>query len=151
MALYTSKTANGKAPIASLVSALVAGLMFDYLTTGALVAGDIIDLGPIEAGVEPVDITLISDDLDTNGAPTITLSVGILNAAKTDLNAGTNETFIVASTVGQAGGIARATLPAVGLLGKSAVARSLGIKVVAGAATQAAVGKKIRVRLDATQ
>jgi hypothetical protein len=150
MALYTSKTASGKTPVPSLQSALIMALLFEFTTTGALAAGDIIDLGPIEAGVKPMDVILVSDDLDTNGAPTITMSVGILNAAKTDLAAGANDTFIAASNVGQTGGLARATNASVYLCGAAAVERRLGIKIVAGAATQAAVGKKIAVQLSAT-
>jgi hypothetical protein len=149
MATLISKTAAGLKPVVSLNSAHVVGLLYEYVTTTALAAGDIIDLGPIEAGVTPVDVKLITDDLDTNGTPTITLTVGILNAGKTDLSGGTNENFIVASTAGQAGGVAVATLPAAYLLGASTSARRLGIKVVAGPATAAAVGKKIAVVLSA--
>jgi hypothetical protein len=151
MATLLSKTATGQKPVTSLMSALVMGIMYEYVTTTALAAGDIIDLGPIEAGVVPVDVKLITDDLDTNGTPLVTLSVGILNAGKTDLSGGTNETFITASTIGQTGGVAPATTAAVYLLGASTSARRLGIKVVAAPATNAAVGKKIAVVLSATE
>lgn len=149
MTTFTSKTADGKKPVPSIQSALLAGLVYEYVTTAALVAGDIIDLGPIEAGVEPVDVTLIADDLDTSGSPTITLTVGILNAAKTDIGAGTYDTFMAASTAGQAGGIARATTANAYLSGASTTERRLGIKVVAGPATSAGAGKKIAVVLSA--
>lgn len=145
MALLKSKTAKGQAPVASLLSALVVGIAFEYVTEGALAAGDIIDLGPIEPGAKPYDVTLISEDLDTNGTPTITLSVGILNVDKTDLDTA----FIAASTKGQTGGIERASLAAVYSAGPSATERRLGVKVVAGPATAAAAGKKIAVVLVA--
>lgn len=68
---------------------------------------DTIRMVVLPAGHVPVDLWVDSDDLDANaGAPAITISVGILDAAKTGLAA--NTTMINASTVGQAGGIARA-------------------------------------------
>lgn len=149
MPTYVSKHGDGKAPIASLNDARPGIILLEYVTAANLAAGDIIDFGPLPPGLDLCDVALITDDLDTNGAPTITLSVGLLNAGKTDLNGGTNETFIVASTIGQAGGIARATLPAVYLLGKSAAERRLGVKVVAGAATGTGAGEKIALLLTA--
>lgn len=150
MALKQSKTALGQNPVPSVWSAVTTGIPFEYVTDATLAAGDIIDLGPIEAGVKPFNVTLLSDDLDTNGTPTITLSVGILNAAKTDLGAGTYDTFIAASTIAQTGGHAAATLANAYLSGVSTTARRLGIKVVAGPATFAGAGKKIAVILTAT-
>jgi hypothetical protein len=143
MALLKSKHALGTVPVVSLTSALVAGMLREYATEGALAANDIIDLGPIEAGMSLVDCALIADDLDTGGSPAVTLSVGLLNAGKTDLDT----TFIAAATVGQAGGVARATTAATYLAGASNVERRLGVKVVAAPATNAAVGKKIAVLL----
>lgn len=145
MAVYKSKHALGQSPVASLQSTLVGGILYEYVTGAALAAGDIIHMGDIEAGVKPVDVLLITDDLDTNGAPTITLTVGILNAAGTDIDAAATATWIAASTAAQTGAIARATTANVFLSGVSANARKLGIKVVAGPATAAAAGKKIAV------
>jgi hypothetical protein len=149
MTTFTSKCAAGQKPVPSLISGLPGVLLYEFLTTASLAAGDIIDLGPLPANVAPLDVMLVTDDLDTNGTPTITLSVGLLNAGKTDLNGGTNETWITASTVGQAGGIARATTAAVYLLGASTSERRLGIKVVAAAATGTGAGEKIAVLVTA--
>lgn len=149
MAVYKSKGALGQNPVMSLLSALVAGLVYEYTTgTTALAAGDIIDLGNLEAGVKPMDVTLIADDLDTNGTPTITLTVGILNAAGTDIDAAATSTWIAASNVAQTGGIARATTANAYLSGASSDNRRLGVKVVAGPATHAA-GRKIAVVVHA--
>lgn len=151
MALLQSKHATGLKPIPSMMSALVAGLLYEYTTVGALAIGDIIEMGDIEPGVDPVDVALITDDLDTNGAPTITLTVGVLNAAKTDIDAAATSTWIAASTAGQAGGVARATTPQCYLSGSSSAVRKLGVKVVAGPATSAGAGKKIAVLLQAKE
>lgn len=149
MAVFKSKHALGQSPVASLLSGLVSGILYEYTTGPALAAGDIIDMGIIEAGVKPVDVLLLTDDLDTNGTPTITLTVGILNAAGTDIDAAATSTWIAASTAAQTGGTARATSAAPYLAGVSADPRKLGIKVVAGAATYAGAGKKVAIRLSA--
>lgn len=151
MATFTSKHADGRKPIQSLNDSLPGRILLEYVTTANLAAGDIIDLGPLPAGLSILDTMIITDDLDTNSTPTITLSVGLLNSGKTDLNGGTNETFIAASNVGQTGGIARATTAASYLLGAAATERRLGVKVVAGAATGAGAGKKVAVILTAVQ
>lgn len=141
MATYTSKHASGVRPIASVNDALPATILLEYVNSAALAAGDIIDLGDLPAGLTVLDAAIIAEDLDTNATPTITLSVGALNAGKTDLS---GTAYIDASTVGQAGGIARATTNAAYVAGSAA--RRMGIKVVAGAAT-GATGKKIAVLL----
>jgi hypothetical protein len=151
MATQKSKMALGQKPVPSLMSALVTGILYEHVTTGALAAGDIIEMGPIESLVKPVEVTLLADDLDTNGTPTITLTVGILNAAKTDIDAAATSTWMAASTIGQTGGRASATSANCYLSGASAqgVTRTLGIKVVTGPATPAAAGAKIAVLLGA--
>lgn len=146
MALYTSKIADGKQPVATLNDALPGIIAYEYTTSASLAADDIIDLGPIEPGVTPLDVTLIADDLDSNGTPTITLSVGILNADKDDLS---GTAWIVASTVGQGGGVARATTVTCYNAGSSTSERRLGVKVVAGAATGTGAGERIAVLLTA--
>lgn len=148
MAVYKSKSALGKKPIASLLSALVSGILYEYVTEANLAAGDIIVLGPLEADTVPVDCKIITDDLDANAAPTITLSLGILNAAGTDIDAAATSTWIAASTVGQAGGVARATTANCYLSGPSSAARQLCLKVVAGAATGVGAGKKIAALVE---
>lgn len=141
MATYTSKHASGVAPIAALNDALPGIIALEYVNTAALAAGDIIDLGPLPAGITILDVALVTEDLDTNGTPTLTLSVGELNAGKTDLS---GTAYIAASTIGQTGGVARATTSV--HLTAGAVARRMGIKAVAAAAT-GAVGKKMVVLL----
>jgi hypothetical protein len=146
MTTFTSKTADGKTPIASLNDGQVGIIPYEYTTTANLAQNDIIDLGPIEPGVTPMDVALLCQDIDTNVSPTITLSVGILNAGKTDLD---GTAWIVDSTVGQAGGIARATTTTCFLAGSSTSERRLGIKVTGAVATSSGAGEKITVLLYA--
>lgn len=145
MALYKSKFANRVKPVPSVISALIATIAYDFTTETALANGDIIDLGPIPAGLEIVDVVAIFDDHDAHASPTVTMSVGILNSGKTALN---STGFIVDSTAAQTGGVARATTTTAYLLAAGTAERSLGVIVTAAVATAAAVGKKICVLLS---
>lgn len=151
MTLFRSNHATGRVPVASLNAALVAGITYGYVTEAvALAANDIIELGPIEPGISLCDLTLASDKLDTNGAPAIQLTVGILNAAKTDIDAGATATWLAASNAAKTGSIDRATSANVYLSGRSDTPRILGVKVATAPATWAGAGKRFRVTLWAT-
>lgn len=67
----------------------------------ALAQNDVLKMMKIGANVRILDVTLISDDLDTG--TTITLDVGYSAAVATDVP----DFFIDGSTVGQAGGVVR--------------------------------------------
>jgi len=108
-----------------------------YAAATSLAAGDLIGLAILPAGCIPVDFTLGADDLEACATPTITLTVGILNDDEDDIVADSN--FITASTVAQAGGIARADkktfLDAIDV--DNANDRTIVAKVVAAATTPA--------------
>lgn len=144
MALIETKTSQGVRPVPTPNDGLTVGIPYpvEFSATQVLAANDIIDLGPFPPDVTPFDVTLISEDLDSNGTPTITLSVGFLNDDKTDLD---GTAMIVASTVAQAGGLVRATTQTAYLTGDEPTYRRLGIKVVAGPATSSALSKKMLV------
>jgi hypothetical protein len=124
--------------------------LFEFaLTSTALATGDIIELAVLPATHAPSDAILISDDLDTNGAPTIAFDVGIMSGDVGDaVSARTcgNELFS-ASTLGQAGGVARTTLATAFTIAGTDGHRSIGVKITTAAATQAAAGAKIRLML----
>ncbi len=71
-----------------------------FSLTAALALGDVMQSPVISAGSTIVDVMLVTSKLDTNGTPLITLDVG---------NGTTPSQFIAASTVGETGGVARAT------------------------------------------
>lgn len=71
-----------------------------YSLAAALALNDVLQGPMLQAGSTVVDVSLVTTDLDSNGTPTITLDVGY---------GGDPDYFIAASTVGQAGGIARAS------------------------------------------
>jgi hypothetical protein len=71
-----------------------------YSLAAALVINDVIQSALIQAGSTVVDVMVVVSDLDTNGTPLITLDVGY---------GGDPDYFIAASTIGQTGGVARAS------------------------------------------
>ncbi len=115
----------------------------------ALVAADLDlnDAGSVTilpAGCELVGITYDSDDLDTNASPTIAASVGIMNAADSDL-----ETVLATGiTASQGGTAAYVVTPAMVRLAASTSDRKIGVKFTAAAATKAAgtVGLTLHLR-----
>lgn len=105
----------------------------------ALVAADLDanDAGSVSilpAGCVLVGITYDSDDLDTNAAPTITASVGIMNAADSDL-ATVLATNVTASRDGTA---VHLVTPAMLRLAASTSDRRIGVKFTAASATKQA-------------
>lgn len=148
MALFKSDYRNGVRPVPVAQGAELVSVRAEYTTT-ASAAGDIFSMIPIPEDHILVDVILDADDLDSNGAPTITLSVAYLNATEADIDVtanvnGDGAAFIVASTIGQAGGEARVSTKSIrralqrasgdGANG-TAKLRNLGVKVVAGSAT----------------
>ncbi|CAG9255975.1 hypothetical protein [Paraburkholderia caribensis] len=74
--------------------------VMQFALTAALALNDVLTGPKLQKGSTVLDVLLVSSDLDTNGAPTITLDVGTGDSA---------QYFIAASTVAQAGGVARAS------------------------------------------
>lgn len=104
----------------------------------ALVAGDLDanDAGSVTilpAGMELVGVVYDSDDLDTNGAPTIVASIGVMNAADTDLAT----VLATGITTSQAGGAVNVVSREIVRLPKADVDRRIGVKFTAAAATKA--------------
>ncbi|ALS63620.1 hypothetical protein [Pandoraea apista] len=68
----------------------------------ALALNDVIASPTLPKGATIVDVIVTATDLDTNGTPTISLDVGYGDDP---------DYFIQASTIGQTGGVARASAP----------------------------------------
>lgn len=146
MALFKSKQIaagrNAPAPTEAVCAISVVG---EVVTATGMTADDVIEMVAFPANTVPVDVTLVCEDLASGGSPAITLDVGVLSGNYADGGTRTcGAEFLSAATTGQAGGLARATVPAGFLLGYSASDRSLGIKIGTAAATLA-TGKKIRL------
>lgn len=125
-----------KTPITLSQAGQIVAATGDYAVPVTLAASDIVALCHLPAEHEPVDFMLQSDDLDSNGTPTISVTVGVLNADMSDLVANSN--FITASNVAQTGGVARAVVTQGLQLAASNANRVVGLKVVTAAATKVA-------------
>lgn len=138
-------------PLGGCAGAVVTEL-FEYSITAALALGDIIELAVLPTYATVVDAVLIADDLDTGGSPALTLDVGIMSGEVGVLDAARTcgAEIFAASTVGQAGGVARPTLPSAFRIAPIEGHRSIGVKVAAAPATGATTGK-IQLRLTYAQ
>lgn len=116
------------------------------VTAGQLTANAMFDVGVLPADHILTDVTLAPDDLDTDGTPAITLDVGIMTGTPgdevSDRTVGTE--ILAASTVGQGGTEASATVHALRLITPSGTDRSIGVKVAT--APDAAAAGRIRLR-----
>lgn len=97
-------------------------------TEAQLALNALLGLVILPAGCVPVDFTLIEDDLDTS--TNLVQAVGVLNSTEDDLVANTN--FLTGSTIGRAGGFARATAIPDALKAPSASDRVIAVKTTAG-------------------
>jgi hypothetical protein len=104
------------------------------------IANDILEMLPIPPGCRVSEIVVDSDDLDTNGAPTITFDVGIMSGefGSTDPARTCGAEFFLNSTLGQAGGVARPTIVSAYRTAQIATERSVGIRIKTAAATPSA-------------
>lgn len=73
-----------------------------FTLAAALALNDVIQSPMLPKGATVIDVIVAVTDLDTGGAPAITLDVGY---------GGSQNYFVQASTVGQGGGVARASAP----------------------------------------
>lgn len=99
MTKYTSSAAQASAPAKHPINAGQAITVYgEYTSTVAFANADVIEMVRVPAGARILDMVLTSTDIDTNGAATVTLSVG---------DGGSTARYISAATIGQAGGISK--------------------------------------------
>lgn len=145
MASFKTLTAQGIRPMALPECAALKSVTADinWADAGAGIAiSDVIQIADIPAGFELVDWTFISEDIDSNGTPTVAFTLGSLNAGKTAI--ATAYTAAGGITAGQAGGQnlpSGATAAACFTEGRSA-ARTIGLVATAATATAALTGKR---------
>lgn len=134
MALFQSKQViANKAIPASRDGVGMVAIVGDFVVPAGLAANDIIEMVGLPAGHIVLGVDVHAPDMDTG--TTITLDAGVLTGRFGDPVLGSracgNE-FFAASTVAQAGGIARETKSLAGL-SPTTGERGLGLKVAAGA------------------
>lgn len=153
MANIQSNYATGKLPARIASGAEVIPLYYVIALATAPAANDTLELGPLPAGHVPIDYTLDCDDLDSNGTPLIALSLGLLNAGKTDLStAAADGGAVWASGINdaRAGGFSRNAGRILNAVTPVQTDRNIAIKVTAAAATFQAGSLRLCVLARAT-
>lgn len=101
MATLTTSSVGATVPAKSHgLAGTVKAAYASYSLSAALALNDVIQMVKVPKGAPVLDVELITTDLDTGGSPAITLHVGY---------GGDADYFIASSTVGQGGGVARAS------------------------------------------
>jgi hypothetical protein len=98
----------------------------------ALALNDIVEMVKLPAKCVPVDFTIDTDDLDTNGTPLLQMSAGF--------TAGTSAEFRAAGAVGRAAEIVRMDSSLASRVVSANAERVVGLKVTAAPATGATTG-----------
>jgi hypothetical protein len=116
-----------------------------------LLANDIVDIGILPANCTIEDILIDTDDLDTNATPLISVDVGIMSGTPGDVVSARSlvagqEAFL-ADTTARTGGIARTTRQQILRVAPVGFDRSIGVRIVAVAATWAAAGTAFNVQV----
>lgn len=143
MPKYPSDVATGKRTVPQPFDASVLTVAVDLtLPSTALAASDLLELLDIPPRVQLVAVEVIAPQLDSNAAPTLAFSLGLINAAGNDL-ATVYDTGLKPG-VGVAGSVAAANPAALAFASRDAV-RKLGLKVTTAAATSASAGKPVLV------
>jgi len=93
MATYTSSLMNTNQKAAPRVGGQAVTVYSELAVTTAT-AGDVYKMIPIPSGARIVDWGMGADDIDSNGTPTVTLSLG---------DSGSSTRYVSASTIGQTG------------------------------------------------
>lgn len=133
--LQTKTIANGYPAVTPAGAQDLVAVTATYTLAAALVINDVIEMIELPPGCVPVDVILDAEDLDSG--TTLTLDVGIMEGDVGDttvVNRTTGAEFIAASTVGQAGGVARAAVAGFTRIAPSDARRSIGVKAKAAAA-----------------
>jgi hypothetical protein len=154
MALFQSKQVASKLPLTESDGAGDAvEYLGEFITTSALANGDVIELVGVPAYHVPVNVQLLTDQVDSNGSPTMTVDWGYISGTFGDGTPAVARTcgteFASASTtpIRAAGYISTAaTNTALGRSVATTAARGIGIKVAAAIATLV-VGARIRCRV----
>ena len=98
------------------------------VTAAQIALNALVGLMVLPAGTVPLDFILIEDDLDTGTA--LVQDVGVLNALETDLVASTN--LLTGTTIGRAGGTARADALPDALVAPAITDRVIAVKTTTG-------------------
>lgn len=148
MALRQATQVANKQPPMSANGTEDVTLVGDYVVEAGLALNDVVEMVILPAGYVPSDGVAYLEDTDSNGAPAITLDLGIISGGAGVVDNARvcgNEGF-AADVTAKTGGVARVTKKDWGLIAPTNADRGLGFKVSAAAATLT-VGAKWRLNI----
>lgn len=142
MALKQAKQIVALLAVQSAVGNEAIPITGDFVIPAGLADGDIVEMAALPPGYVPVDVVAACEDLDSTTDMTIDAGVlsgdyGVKDNART-----MGSEFFAASTIGQAGGVARAAKQQGFMIAPADNTRGLGLKFVD--AGTPIVGAKIR-------
>ena len=131
------------APVLSADGAEPIAISGNFVVPAGLALNDVIELAPLPAGYVPLDVTLDAEDADSGGSPAVVFDVGLISGdfGVVDNTRVCGADFIAASTVAQAGGIARMAAMGATRIAPTTNDRGVGVKVKVAAATLVAGAK----------
>lgn len=135
-----SDVMTGKRSVPQPYDATVIQVAVPVTLPAALAVNDLLSLIELPPGVDLVDYDIFAPQVDSNGTPTNTYSIGSENAAGTDL-AVVYETGLTAGRTA-AGSVSRCTVAAQ-LAADRNSARKVSLKVTGAPATYAGAGKTL--------
>jgi hypothetical protein len=130
---YQSTEAASFEPVRSANGTEVIAIRGNFAVPAGLALNDVIEMVPIPADYDCLDVILDAQDVDTG--TTLTLNVGVMSGTYRTVDASRTcgADFLAASNVAQAGGVARANVTGFSRLAPSDSDRSIGLKVAAAA------------------
>lgn len=143
MSLYQSLQAKNRQPIPSAQSATdLVPLVTTFVIPAGLSNGDIIEMGPLQAGYVPVDLIVAFPDADTGTG--ITFDAGILSGNYLDSGARTmGSEFFASDATAQTGGITRMNKATGAQIAPTTNHRSWGLKMSHAVGTALTAGGTI--------
>jgi hypothetical protein len=142
MAVTKNDFANGVKPMPVAQGSEIVSVPLVVDVAAAPVVNDIVIIGFLPEDHVPVDYIVTSDDMDTNGTPTLEFTLGVLNEDQDDIDTtarGGGAAWGTAINVAETGGFARATTkPCANTPPSSSDRKAIGIKWSTAAATFAA-------------
>lgn len=139
MVAYATQQAFGRGPVRSQGWSSQEVTAYAEITPVTVTTGDTYDMIRVPSGAIITGVTLSADRLDTNGAPTVALSVG---------DAASANRYIASSTIGQTAGGGFTNTVAAGtgaMFFKTAAEGNVRVTATVGSATFAS--GKIRLKL----
>lgn len=135
-ATYQSDVCASTASVLTPSGSEVVAVRGEVAVLDTLAINETLQMVPLPEGCIPVDCVIDCDDLDSSTG--IVMSAGIMNSGLTDL---TSDLMVSLSSVGQAGGIARAdTKTAFRIAVDEDTLRYVGIKITTAATGTKAAG-----------